>query len=578
MLSNNPVLSVAHLLAASLKRHGVTEVFGQSIPSTLHLVSPEYGIRQIAYRAENAGGAMADGYARVSHKVSVITAQNGPAATLLVAPLAEALKASVPIVAIVQDVARETVDRNAFQELDHIELFRACAKWVKRVDRADRVEDYLDMAFTAAATGRPGPAVLLVPMDLLRETATSKGSRRTQLGTYPMDRTVPPLERIEEAAEVLINAVRPLIIAGGGVHLSDASTELAALGDVLNIPVATTNMGKGVVDERWSLSAGVFGNCMGSGSLGEVLRHLATNADVILLVGTRTNQNGTDNWSLIPKTAQLVHIDVDSNEIGRNYEALRLVGDAKLTLALLRKYCESQDLSLRKELGAVAQKALADDKVAAMKKPLHPEPGLEGAIRPEYVMRKIDELLKPGDIVVGDASYSTNWVNTFLTSQVAGMRFLTPRGLAGLGWGLPMAMGAKLAKPDSRVIAVVGDGGFAHCWAELETAKREGIDVLVLVLHNRILGYQAHAENVLYGNHTAACALTDVDHAAIAVACGCKGYRINGPAQLEPALAAWFANPVTTVLDISIDPQAFPPLTMYDGKKPWIAGELCISS
>ena len=180
----------AYLLARALKRHGVEVIFGQSLPSALLLVIPEFGMRQIAYRTENAGAAMADGYARASQKVAVVTAQNGPAAALLAPGLAEALKASAPIVAIVQDVRRNQTDKNAFQELDHFDIFRGCAKWVKRVADISRIEDYVDMAFTAAASGRPGPVVLLVPQDLLLEPVTTDAGeqRRASLGVYPLDR------------------------------------------------------------------------------------------------------------------------------------------------------------------------------------------------------------------------------------------------------------------------------------------------------------------------------------------------------------------------------------------------------
>ena len=155
--------TVAERCVEALARHGVEVMFGQSLPSQLHLAAPEYGIRQFGYRTENAGAAMADGYARISHKVGVVTAQNGPAATLLVPGLAEALKASIPLLALVQDLRRDQTDRNAFQDLDHLALFPGCAKRVLRVRTAERIEDYVDMAFTAAAGGRPGPVVLLCP-------------------------------------------------------------------------------------------------------------------------------------------------------------------------------------------------------------------------------------------------------------------------------------------------------------------------------------------------------------------------------------------------------------------------------
>jgi acetolactate synthase-1/2/3 large subunit len=180
--------SAAQAFAGALRRHGVDTVFGQSIPSLFHLAAPEFGIRQIGYRTENAGAIMADAYARISHKVAVVTAQNGPAAALLVPALAEALTASVPVVALVQDVALENFDRNAFQELDHLRLFGGCCKWLRRIHSPDRIEDYVDMAFAAAAGGRPGPAVLLCPYDLIGAPTAASSGRNAKLGDYPLDR------------------------------------------------------------------------------------------------------------------------------------------------------------------------------------------------------------------------------------------------------------------------------------------------------------------------------------------------------------------------------------------------------
>ncbi|HEV7803938.1 MAG TPA: thiamine pyrophosphate-binding protein, partial [Burkholderiales bacterium] len=349
----------AHLVARALKRHGVEVMFGQSLPSALYLVTPELGIRQIAYRTENAGGAMADGYARASNKVAVVTAQNGPAAALLAPALAEAYKASVPIVAIVQDVRRNQTDKNAFQELDHFDVFRGCAKWVRRVSEISRIEDYVDMAFTAAASGRPGPAVLLCPQDLLLEAVTPElmqATRRAALGTYPLDRCVADPERIAEAAALLASAANPLVVAGGGVHLSGAHEALAQLQESASLPVATSSMGKGAVDETHALSVGMIGYFMGTRGVARHLRGLVDEADVILFVGARANQNGTDSWTLFPKTAKYIHIDVDGQEVGRNYEALRLVGDAKLTLSALNDALAKQDLAKRSS----ARSALTD--------------------------------------------------------------------------------------------------------------------------------------------------------------------------------------------------------------------------
>jgi len=558
----------AHVFARALKRHGVELMFGQSLPSALYLVTPEFGIRQIAYRTENAGAAMADGYARVSHKVAVVTAQNGPAAALLVAGLSEALKASVPIVAIVQDVRRTQTDKNAFQELDHLELFRGCSKWVRRVSQMSRIDDYVDMAFVAAASGRPGPAVLLCPQDLLLEPtgAAAAEVRRENLGLYPLDRSLADPAAIEKAAQWLADAAHPLVVAGGGVHLSSAHNELAHLQEAAGIPVATTSMGKGSVDERHPLSVGVIGYFMGTRGVAKHLRGLVDEADVILLVGNRTNQNGTDSWTLFPPTAKYIHIDIDSQEIGRNYEALRLAGDAKLTLAALDQALAKQDLGKRREDRAAVEQRIAAARrsfTAEAQTVMHSD---AVPIRPERLMLELDKVLQPDSVVVSDASYAPIWAANYLTAQRAGMRFLAGRGLAGLGWGLPAAIGAKLAVAERDVFCITGDGGFAHVWSELETAKRLNIKVIVIVLNNQILGYQWHAEDVLYGGHTDACALGPVDHAAIARACGCEGVRVENPAQFQPALERAMRAQVTTVIDVIIDPNAYPPLTLFEGK------------
>ncbi len=558
----------AHLVARALKRHGVELMFGQSLPSALYLVTPEFGIRQIAYRTENAGAAMADGYARISRKVGVVTGQNGPAAALLVAGLSEALKASIPIVAIVQDVRRTQTDKNAFQELDHLDLFRGCSKWVRRVSQMSRIEDYVDMAFVAAASGRPGPAVLLFPQDLLLEPVGAGAGeiRRENLGSYPLDRSLADPASIEKAAQLLANAEHPLLIAGGGVHLSDAHNELAHLQEAAGIPVATTSMGKGAVDERHPLSIGPIGYFMGTRAIAKHLRGLVTDADVILLIGNRTNQNGTDSWTLYPPSAKYIHIDIDSQEIGRNYEALRLNGDAKLTLAALDQALANQDLGKRR-----AARAAVEQRIAAARRSFAAEAQTVMRsdaipVRPERLMFELNKVLRPDSVVVSDASYAPIWAANYLTAQRAGMRFLAGRGLAGLGWGLPAAIGAKLAVAGRDVFCITGDGGFAHVWSELETARRLDVKVVVIVLNNQILGYQMHAEDVLYGDHTDACALGPVDHAAIARACGCDGVRVENPAEFQPALERAMRAQVTTLIDVIIDPKAYPPLTLYEGK------------
>jgi acetolactate synthase-1/2/3 large subunit len=560
--------NVALRLAEAFARHGVTVTFGQSLPSAFHLGAPQVGIKQAAYRQENAGGAMADGYARISGRVGVVTAQNGPAATLLVAPLAEALKASVPIVALVQEVARATTDKNAFQDLDHLNMFAPVAKWVRRIDRADRLEDYVDMAFAAATTGRPGPVVILVPADLLTEDAPPPSPRKACLGLYPLDRTQADPAAIERVAGLLAAARNPIVVAGGGVHSSGAYEELAAVRDVGHLPIATTTMGKGVVDEAHPLSVGVVGYVMGRGARSFGLRAMIEGSDLVFLIGNRTNQNGTDSWKLFPSSATFVHLDIDPMEVGRNYESVRLVGDAKLTLAALATVLTRQDLAAREAARPAIEEEIAAAVTSWQRTVTSVRTRDGGPVRPERVMAELDKRMSPEDIAVADASYASIWIVGGLESRKAGQRFLTPRGIAGLGWGLPMAIGAQFAVPDRRVVCLCGDGGFAHSWAELETLRRLRLPITVIILNNGILGYQKHAEDVIFGEHTDAVDFTAVDHAAIALACGVDGHRVERGEDVGAALDAAFASGRPALIDVITDPDAKPPISFYAGHYP----------
>ncbi len=552
-----------HRFANALKRHGVEYLFGQSNPPALTLAADDLGIRQIGYRQENAGTYMADGYARITGKVPVVTAQNGPAATLLVPGLAECLSASVAIVALVQDVGPGWRDRNAFQELDQLELFKGVSKWIRRVTTADRIEDYVDMAFTAAASGRPGPAVLLVSMELLAEQAEQPvAARKARLGIYPLDRTQPEATQITAAAELLAGAHAPFVFAGGGVIGSGAQEELRTLQELAHLPVATTTMGKGSVDETHPLSMGVIGYFMATRGMAKFVKPMVTDADVILLIGNRTNQNGTDSWKLLPAQANYIHIDIDPGEIGRNYEALRLNGDAKLTLQALNCALAAQDLSKRSSARAAAQSIIASARIRHREEIAGVTHSNAAPIRPERFMAELEAQLSPDHIVVADASFSSIWVANYLTAKFE-RRFITPRGQAGLGWGFPMAMGASLGRPDRPVFCVVGDGGFGHVWSELETARRHAIRVVVAVMNNSVLGYQKHAEDAALGRHTNVCDFLPVDHAAIAEACGVKGIRVAGAEHIAAAIREAMAADTAVLIDVLVDPNAMPPVTAF---------------
>lgn len=558
--------TVAEAIASTLSRHGVNFIFGQSNPTALMLAVEAAGIRQLLYRTENAAGAMADAYARVSNKIGVVAVQNGPAAALMAAPMAEALKASIPMLVLVQEVPASQRDRNAFQEYDHFALFNGVSKWTRRLDDANRAIEYIDHAMMAANSGRPGPVVLLLAKDMLMAACDYNGMARNQnLGSFPLDRPHPQADSTTKAAKLLAKAESPLVIAGGGVHTSQASKELNSLIQIGKLPVATTNMGKGSVDETMPLSLGVAANFLGKNGPATACRDLIEKADVVLLVGTRTNENGTDSWKLTSPDATYIHIDVDPMEVGRNYESIRLVGDAQSALTDLAKALEKLDLGKRQKSAERFETQIIQGR-EARNQAIAPECQSNAIpVMPQRLMKELDKLIRPQDIVVADASYSSAWVSCFLTAQKYGQRFLTPRGLAGLGWGLPFGIGAKLARPDANVIAIVGDGGFAHVWAELEMAVREAIPLTLIVLNNSQLAMQKHGEGIGFGRTTSAIEFCQVDHAAVARSVGAEGVRVEDPKQLASELEKAITSNKVCLIDVISSSNAFAPLSLFSG-------------
>jgi acetolactate synthase-1/2/3 large subunit len=305
---------------------------------------------------------------------------------------------------------------------------------------------------------------------------------------------------------------------------------------------------------------------MGNGSRTEAMRDLVTKADVILFIGARTNQNGTDSWTLYPDTAQYIHLDIDGGEVGRNYESVRLVGDARLTIEALTEALKARDLSARKTARKAVEERIAAGVAAWRNKIARIVTEDRVPIRPERLMVELDGLMPDDGIVVADASYSSIWIANYLTAKRAGQRFLTPRGMAGLGWGLPFAIGAQFAAPGKRVVCVSGDGGFGHVWAEMEMLARHRLPVTLIILNNQILGYQKHGETVSFDAYTEAVDFAPVDHAAIARAAGIDGVRVERPQDFRGALEAAFASGRPTLLDVIVDENAHPPITGFGSR------------
>ncbi|WP_128931517.1 thiamine pyrophosphate-binding protein [Bradyrhizobium zhanjiangense] len=544
----------AEAVSDALVQIGVTHIFGMDTPEPLYM-ELDPSIRAITVHDERAGAVMADAFARASGRVGVCSSIRGPGATNLVSGLAEAYNTSTPVLALINDVAAPNLDRNPIQGIDHVRLLEQVTKWGRRVETPERTADYVAHAARVATTGRPGPVLLAFP-----DSALLGGPAHTadiaEAAVYPRVRMAADPSLIDAAAEEIAAAARVIVIAGGGVHLSQAYDALQAFAEHLQIPVATTPLGKGAFAESHALAAGVVGAyTIGKGARGELANQAVREADLVILIGTKTDSIATNEWTIPARNQRVIHIDIDPIELGRNYKGLEIAGDAKLVLEQLVR-------------AAAPRTAPSDWTKALQKKVVDWYADFErldlskSEIDPRQIYRTLNALLGEDDIVTTDASYSSAWGMDLLRYKKAGRKFLVPRGFAGLGWGVPAAIGAKFAKPDSAVYCVTGDGGFGYVAMELETAARYNVPICVIVLNNSILGFQKHYETHRFGK-TVETSFTSVNYADFARTLNCDGIRVTTPVELDEAMNKARSLRKPLLIDVVVPPDAKPPIGTF---------------
>lgn len=540
---------VGDRLVEALLSGGVDAIFGvpggQTLP--LYAAARRRGLRHVVMRDERAAACAADAHARISGRIGVCDATVGPGATNLVSGLAEAYASSIPLLAIIADVPTTWSHLRrrgvASQALEQAPLLAPVTKWVARVERAGALDEMLDQALRVATTGRPGPVVLEIPDDVFQEDPGEP--RRHFLPdafAIPRQRTAPPREAFESAVNLLAAARRPLILAGGGVHLSAAADAVTRLAETTGMPVATTLNGKGALDERHPLAAGVVG-IFGDVRAGRALAR----ADLVLVLGSKLDQLSTFTFRLPGEGQRVIHVDVDAEEIGRTAPVeLGLCADVRETTVALADRLEGLPLAL--ERGWLD--ALADDG----------QPGTaadDPAIAPERVVAALSDVLGPGDVLLCDASLASGWGGQHYRVKHAGRGYLAPRGLAGIGWAGGAAIGARLAlDPLRKLVCLAGDGGFSYAMAELETAVRWRLGIVYVVLNNASLAWIRHTEQWKGMEPTSD--LGEIDFAAVARAMGAEGERIDALAALPAAIWRALERPGPSVLDVRTSRDASP--------------------
>jgi acetolactate synthase I/II/III large subunit len=553
-LQNRPsgTMTGGRALAEMLHLSGAGPMFGmggfQLLPfyDAMGLV----GLNHHLINDERCGAFAADAYARVTNRPGICDATLGPGATNLVTGLIESLNGGIPIVAIAGDTNRLHSWKNMTQESRQGEILKPAVKELIRVEMTSRIPELVQRAFAVATSGRPGPVLLDVPEDVCHGTHDFVPEDfvidETTLKA-PARRIRPDSADIERAARLIAKAKRPLLLTGGGIHLSEAWDALTKFAEAQSIPVAHTMSGKGGIACVDPLNVGLFGR------YSRIANDLIEASDCLIVVGCKLGEIATKRFALPPAHIPVIHLEIVAEEIGRCIPAeIALWGDARAGL---------EDLMAALSDSGKAARAARADYVAEIAPRMQAweadaSPRLNSRDRPVHMARLCRELNKtlPEDaILVADGGFAGHWTGLLYDTKTPGRHFIPDRGFASIGYGLPGGMGAALAAPDRPVVAISGDGGFNMMLGELETARRTGCGLTVIVINNAASGYVKALQHAMFGRRYQSSDLVEMNYAAIAEAMGCRGVRIEDPALLGDALRSGIAaRDRPTVLDVVV--------------------------
>ena len=531
----------AKAFVESLKKNKVDIIFGIPGGAIIPIHDELYDtkdIRHILMRHEQCAAHAADGYARASGKVGVCMATSGPGATNLVTGIANAYMDSSPIVAFTGQVPRPFIGKDAFQETDIIGITTPITKYNFQVQKASEIPRIVKAAFYIASTGRPGPVLVDLPKDVQTETDEVEFDDDIEIRGYKPNYEPHPLQ-IERATDLLINAERPVIIAGGGVISSGASSELVALAELLLAPVSTTLMGKGCIPEDHPLSLGLLGM---HGTLASNL--LVSEADVLLAVGMRFSDRTTGKVEKFCLDAKIIHIDIDTAEIGKNIQShVPIVADAKRALKALK---ERLIQKFRKK-----ERSTWMNRIKELKQQ-HEEMSNKSGMSPPRLLKELRKMLPVDAIITTEVGQNQMWAALYLKAYRP-RTFISSGGLGTMGFGFPASLGAKVACPDVPVVDIAGDGSFLMTEQDLASSVTEKIPVIVIILDNRFLGMVAQWQRLFYDRRYSSIDLGETpDFVKLAEAFGAQGIYVGSLSEFRKAVQTALKSDVTTVIDVPI--------------------------
>lgn len=549
----------AEAICRALLAEGVDTIFGypggQIMPFYDKLYDFTDSLRHILTRHEQGAVHAAQGYARASGRVGVVTVTSGPAATNVITGLGDANIDCTPIVVITGQVGVASLGTDAFQETDVIGITQPITKWAYQIRRPEEIPRAMARAFYIATTGRPGAVVLDITRDAQVGTLDWSYKKTNYIRSYNPAPELQPGEIISAAA--LINrSERPLILSGHGVMLSEAETDLLALAEKADIPVATTLLGLSTIPSEHPLNKGMVGM---HGNIGP---NIATNnADVILAAGMRFDDRVTGVIKSYAPQAKIIHIDIDSAEFNKNVKAhIAIHADAKTALRALLPQINKAD---RKEWLTTFERPENVEQAEVIERETDPKDlGPESPMRMGEVVRKLSEATGNKAIVVTDVGQN-QMMSARYSSYTMPKSMITSGGLGTMGFCLPAAIGAKLAEPSREVLAFMGDGGFQMTMQELGTILEYRIGVKMVLLNNNYLGNVRQWQAMFYNNRFSATPMVNPDFVAIAAAYGIPAENVSCRAELDSAIARMAAHDGAYLLNVNIDPtdMVFPMVT-----------------
>ncbi|MBC8463261.1 biosynthetic-type acetolactate synthase large subunit [Candidatus Bathyarchaeota archaeon] len=527
----------------SLENEGVEHIFGVSggalIPICDDLLDSD--MRFILARHEQGSTHMADGYARVLNKVGVCIATSGPGATNVVTGRATAQIDSSPVVAFTGQVNRAVIGTDAFQECDIIGVSASVTKYNLQVREPSEIPEAVKKAFYIANTGRKGAVLVDIPKDCTTLSGKMDFNPKLKFRGYNIDPTPSPQE-LDWAAQILIEAKKPIIMAGGGVIAAGASNELIALSELLMAPTANTLMGKGAFPSDHQLSLGLCGMHGSKAS-----NSMVPKADVLLVVGSRFSDRTTAKIADFNPEGKIIHIDIDRSEVDKNVEAVtKVIGDAKLALTGLYTRIKA----LQAKGNPSWSKRIDEFRINWDEEP----DKAKGFLRAPKVIRALRDLMPRNAIITTEVGQNQMWAALHYDAYLP-QTFFTSGGLGTMGWGFPAAIGAKTARPDVPVVDIAGDGSFGMTENNLATAVEEELPVIVVVLNNNVLGMVAQWQRLFYEKRYSAVKLKgNPDFVKLADAYGAEGVRTETLNEFRTAVRRAMKADVPTVIDVPIHP------------------------